>query len=86
MATPDNVDYRGKELGTGRLFEPSVRKVCQGCPDRFEGCVKLSGDQSLPQRYNVNDKGDSREFAGYCVALEDMLKEGWRKVEVKDGS
>ncbi len=57
-------------------------KICDGCPDRFEGCVKLADDQT--QGFFV---GTDEYARGYNQCQQDMLKAGWRKVEleVKDG-
>ena len=65
-------------------------KVCQGCPDRFEGCAKLADDQSLPELYpEVFAEGlwlpSVEELQRYKKAMDWLAHEaGWRKVEVKD--
>ena len=74
-------------------WKPPTKKVCQGCPDRFEGCVKLADDQSLPP---VPEK--HKNYPGYMSPCNDAWQDGykwlrkqlvsWRKVEleVKDGT
>ncbi len=51
-----------------------TKKICQGCPDRFKGCVRLVDDQTLPHNSYPRQK--------YGQAQQDMLKVGWRKVEI----
>lgn len=66
--------------------KPSAIKVCAGCPDRFEGCVKLADDQSIPSNPYMN--GTSTEL-GWQQGVDDMLtvRDGtvWRKVKLAEG-
>ena len=56
-------------------------KVCQGCPDRFEGCVKLADDQTPP---SLPRNPWSEELLQEMLTIRDGTV--WRKVklEVKD--
>ena len=64
-------------------------KVCQGCPDRFEGCVRLADDQTfgiLPEPPIYSDKpySDSEKDAfrtGVLTYREAIRKAGWRKIK-----
>lgn len=58
-----------------------TKKVCEGCPDRFKGCVKLAEDQSLPP--TLYGKESVEGFTEEAVK-QDMIKAGWRRImEVK---
>lgn len=45
------------------------------------GYVKLADDWGLPDGFAYKGCGD-REYTQYCAGQTDMLKEGWRKVEI----
>jgi len=48
------------------------QKVCNGCPDRFDGCVRLDEDQSLP-KYDFTNVPTYFE-SGYNIGQQDMLQ------------
>ena len=57
-----------------------IEKVCQGCPDRFEGCVKLAEDQSLPE-YPA-----SLRISLYAEDVQqDMLKKNFWRIQELEG-
>jgi len=56
---------------------PSI-KICNGCPDRFEGCVQLDPDRSLPLLESICEP---LVIKGFNAATEVMLKAGWRKIK-----
>ena len=60
--------------------------LCLDCKNKISklGYVKLAEDQSFPKLYGIES---SWLFMQIRDAQEDMLKAGWRKVElgVKDG-
>ena len=57
---------------------------------RANGYVKLADDQSLPDALTTTierhmDGKPERFRQGYIQGRDELLKAGWRKVEVKDG-
>ena len=46
-----------------------------------EGFVRLAEDQSVPKR--VKESSESGLYPGYRAGVEDMLKAGFRKVELE---
>ncbi len=63
-----------------------TEKFATKCEERLVGYVKLSDDQSLPPTplpIDANAVDEIPKFRdGYKWSQADMLKEGWRKVEV----
>lgn len=50
------------------------------------GWVKLSEDQGLPKYSDTSGYYIVCNYINASTAQQDMLKAGWRKVEVKDGT
>ena len=55
-------------------------------PEEAKKYVKLADDQSLPPIRHQPEISPPCEKACHIVEQQNMLKAGWRKVEVKDGS